>query len=295
MTRLQELIARHAGDGVTPTALPGVSVMAGPATTETIGALAEPALAVVAQGSKRTVLGDVVYEYGAGEYLVVSVDLPVTSHVTRATAAEPFLAVGLVLRPAAIAALLLEAAAVAPPARRPAGIAVSRAAPDLLDALARLLGLLDRSRDAAVLGPAYEREILWRLITGEEGAMVRQIGLADSRLSQVGRAIAWIRSHYDQPLRVEDLARLSSLSVSSFHRHFRAVTHMTPIQYQKRIRLQEARVRLIADPRDVAGAGFAVGYDSPSQFSREYRRLFGAPPRQDAARVRAASTAPAAA
>src|SRR3954469_20086065 len=213
MTRLQELIARHAGDGVTPTALPGVSVMAGPATTEPIGALAEPALAVVAQGSKRTVLGDVVYEYGAGEYLVVSVDLPVTSHVTRATAAEPFLAVGLVLRPAAIAALLLEAAAVAAtpaglraappadaPARRPAGIAVSRAAPDLLDALARLLGLLDRPRDAAVLGPAYEREILWRLITGEQGAMVRQIGLADSRLSQVGRAIAWIRSHYDQPL-----------------------------------------------------------------------------------------------
>src|SRR3954453_21105265 len=146
MPRLQELIARHAGDGVTPTALPGVSVMAGPATTEPIGALAEPALAVVAQGSKRTVLGDVVYEYGGGEYLVVSVDLPVTSHVTRATAAEPFLAGGLVLRPAArpappasaaepflavglvlppaaIAALLREPAAVAAPARRPAGIA----------------------------------------------------------------------------------------------------------------------------------------------------------------------------
>ena len=289
LAELQALITRHAGDGVTQTALAGVSVMATTAPTEPFGSVAEATLAVVAQGAKRTVLGDRVFEYEAGEFLIVSVDLPVTANVIRASAAEPFLAFGLTLDRAAIASLLLEAPpdAAAPP--RPAGIAVSRADADLLDAIVRLLRLLDRPADVLALGPGLKREILWRLITGEQGAIVRQIGLADSRLSQVGRAIGWIRGHFDETVRVEELARLTGFSVSSFHRHFRAVTDMTPIQYQKRIRLQEARARLIAEPGDVAGVAFAVGYESPSQFNREYRRQFGLPPGRDAEQLRRAA------
>jgi AraC-like DNA-binding protein len=288
MDRLGELgalIARHAGEGVTRAPLAGVSLMASGVTTAPIGSVAEPALAVVVGGAKRTVLGDTVFEYGAGEYLIVSVDLPVTANIIRA----PFVAFGLVLRPAAIAELLLDAPPGGPARGGTAGIAVSAADADLLDAIARLLRLLDRPADARALAPVFEREILWRLITGEQGAMVRQIGLADSRLSLIGRAVGWIRHHYDETVRVDDLARLVGMSVSSFHRHFRAVTAMTPIQYQKQVRLQEARARLIAQPGDVAGVGFAVGYESASQFSREYRRRFGVPPSRDAELLRQAS------
>jgi transcriptional regulator GlxA family with amidase domain len=138
-----------------------------------------------------------------------------------------------------------------------------------------------------------EREILWRLLTGPQGATVRQIGLADSRLAHLARAITWIRGHYDQTLRVEDLATLATMSVTSFHRHFRALTSMTPVQFQKRIRLHEARARLLADPADIAGAGYAVGYHSPSQFSREYRRMFGAPPSHHAPALRTETLPPA--
>jgi AraC-like DNA-binding protein len=164
-------------------------------------------------------------------------------------------------------------------------IAVSDAGPDLLDPIVRLLRLLDRPDDVPVLGPAIEREILWRLIKGEQGAMVRQLGLADSRLSQISRAVRWIRDHHTAMLRIEDLARVANMSATSFFRHFRAVTSLTPIQYQKQVRLQEARAKLLANPGDMAAVGYAVGYDSPSQFSREYRRLFGAPPGRDTARL----------
>ena len=155
---------------------------------------------------------------------------------------------------------------------------------ELLDAVARMLRLLDRPSDAPVLAPMIEREIIWRLLTGPQGDTIRQIGLADSDLSHVSRAIGWIRDNYAEPMRIDDLARLSGMSASAFHRHFRAVTAMSPLQFQKRIRLQEARSLLVARPGDVAGIGHLVGYDSPSQFNREYRRLFGSPPGQDAAR-----------
>jgi AraC-like DNA-binding protein len=291
LAELRRLIARHAGEGVTRTPLDGVTVMASETTTQPIGSVSEPALAVVAQGAMRTVLGDSVFAYGAGQFLLVSVDLPVTAHITDATREQPFLAVGMTLKPAAIAALLLEEGPGEQHEQRsPLGIASSDASPELLDALVRLLRLLDHPGDRRALGPALEREILWRLITGSQGALVRQIGLADSRLSQIGRSVGWLRRHYDETVRVDELARLSGMSVSSFHRHFRAVTSMTPIQYQKLIRLQEARARLIAQPHDVAGVAFAVGYESPSQFSREYRRRFGAPPGRDAERLRAGST-----
>jgi AraC-like DNA-binding protein len=286
LARLKQSITRHAGEGVTRTALPGVSVICSPTTTEPLGDVAEPALAVVVQGVKETALNGRTFTYGAGQFLIVSVELPLVGHIVRARADEPFLAFGLALRPDRIAALLLETAPVAT-ARAgavdaaPAGIAVSDASPALLDAIGRLLALLDAPDDAAALAGGVEREILWRLLTGPQGATVRQIGLADSRLAHLARAIRWIRGHYDEALRVEELAALATMSVSSFHRHFRAVTSMTPIQFQKQIRLHEARARLLAEPGDVAGIGFAVGYDSPSQFSREYRRMFGVPPSRD--------------
>lgn len=255
--------------------------------------LTEPLLVVMAQGGKRLLLGDQVYEYRAGQCLVVTAELPVTGHFLDATPNSPSLAMGLTLRPTAIAPLLLEA----PPSQWPRtasvpAIATGDADRELLDAVIRMLRLLDRPADARVLAPLIEREILWRLLTGPHADVVRQIGLADSGLSHIGRAIGWIRDNYAEPMRISDLARLSGMSPSAFHRRFRAVTTMSPLQFQKRIRLQEARSLLVAHAGDVAGVGHLVGYDSPTQFSREYRRLFGAPPGQDTARLRATAGAP---
>lgn len=256
--------------------------------------LTEPLLVVMAQGGKRLLLGDQVFEYRAGQCLVVTATLPVTGHFLDVTPRAPSLAAGLVLRPAAIAPLLLEAPTVrwSRSTAGPPAIATGHAGTDLLDALARLLRLIEHPADAPVLAPLVEREILWRLLTGPYGGMVRQIGLADSGLSHVSQAIRWIRDNYPEPVRVADLARLAGMSPSAFHRHFRAVTAMSPVQFQKRIRLQQARSLLVARPDDVAGVGHLVGYDSPSQFSREYRRLFGAPPGLDAARLRAEAGPP---
>jgi AraC-like DNA-binding protein len=287
------LIAGHAGAGEIAsarTAIPGLHVAAASVTTEPINHVYEPVFGLVAQGAKSIVLGDKVFDYGAGQYLVVSVDLPITGHINVASEREPFLCMGLTLRPATIATLLLQTAASDRSAVDTPGMGVSKAPGELLDAVVRLLRLLDHPRDAPVLAPLVEREILWRLLRGEQGAMLRQIGFADSRLSQISHAIRWIRANYAEMLRIEDLAQMAAMSVSSFHRHFRAVTSMSPIQYQKQIRLQEARARLLTQSEDVAAVGFAVGYDSPSQFSREYSRVYGAPPGRDAARLRSVPT-----
>jgi AraC-like DNA-binding protein len=287
------LIARHAGPGEiasVQTGIPDLQVTAARVTTEPISQVYEPAFRLVAQGAKSVVLGDKVFDYGAGQYLVVSVDLPITSHMNVASEREPYLSMGLILRPATVAALLLETAARDQSTAVASGMGVSKAPAELLDAVLRLLRLLDHPRDVPVIAPLIEREILWRLLCGEQGAMLWQIGLADSRLSQISHAIKWIRANYAQILRIEDLAQMAAMSLSSFHRHFRAVTSMSPIQYQKQIRLQEARARLLAQSADVAAVGFAVGYDSPSQFSREYGRVYGAPPGRDAARLRSVPT-----
>jgi len=286
---LRLLIARHAGSAQAPPTASGIRAISVDAPTELAHHVMEPIFAVVAQGAKRAVLGDQVFEYGAGQYLVVSVDLPIAGHVFQASPDEPYLAVGLTLKPTAITSLLLEMAGSDQATTEPAGFGVSNAPAELLEPVIRMLRLLDRPRDAAVLAPMLEREILWRLLNGEQGAMVRQIGLADSRLSQISRAIRWIRAHHAKPVRIEALAEMVAMSASSFHRHFRAVTTMSPLQYQKLIRLQAARTRLLAESEDIAAVGFSVGYDSPSQFSREYSRLFGAPPGRDAARLRTAA------
>jgi transcriptional regulator GlxA family with amidase domain len=189
------------------------------------------------------------------------------------------------LQATTISSLLLEMNPADRPATEQAGFAVSDACEALLDTVVRMLRLKDSPRDAAVLGPLIERELVWRLLHGPQGAMVRQIGLAESRLSQIGRAIRFIRAHHAEPISIPQLADMVAMSESSFHRHFRGATTMSPLQFQKLIRLQEARARLIADAGDVAAIGYSVGYDSPSQFSREYSRLFGAPPGRDKQRL----------
>ena len=286
------MIARHARPDTT-TAVDGVLASKVDRPDPVAPSMTGTVLALIAQGTKRLALGDRVYEYGAGQYLVASVDLPVTGHFVGATRERPALGFGLVLRPSVVAELLLQARpGDLPPAAgaAPPGIAVNDAPDELIDAAVRLLRLLDRPRDASVLAPLIEREIVWRLLSGEQGAVVRQLGLADSSLSHIARAVRWIRDHYAQPFRVDDVARVAGMSVSAFYRNFQAVTAMSPIQFQKQIRLQEARLMLATHPHDITGVGHRVGYDSPSQFSREYRRRFGAPPSQDAARLRTAAT-----
>ncbi|MFF0343136.1 AraC family transcriptional regulator N-terminal domain-containing protein [Kribbella sp. NPDC004875] len=280
MDELRELIVRAAGrEGV----IDGLLVSVVDAPTPPTAGLASPTFALVAQGRKRLALGEQVFEYGAGDYLVVSVDLPVTGHFVEASPSTPCLGAGLELRPEMIASLLLDSAE--KPGGPVRGLGVSRASAELIDAMVRLLRLVDTPDDAAVLAPLVEREILWRLLRSPQGAAVREIGLADSSLSHVARVIRWIRDHYTEPFRVEDLAAMAGMSTSAFHRHFRTVTELTPIQFQKKIRLHEARLRVVGLGEDVTSAGYAVGYDSPSQFSREYRREFGTPPSRDVGRI----------
>ncbi|WP_055597436.1 AraC family transcriptional regulator [Streptomyces hirsutus] len=295
LDELRTLLTRHARSDWT-TALDGVLISKVDRPDPPEPSMSGTVLAVIAQGAKRLALGDRVYEYGPGQYVVASVDLPVTGQFLQADPEQPAIGFGLLLEPSVIAELLLEAGPEdIPPVggNVPSGIAVGDASDALLDAVVRLLRLLDEPRDRAVLAPLIKREILWRLIAGEQGATVRQLGLADSGLSHVSRAVRWIREHYAQPFRVEDVARMSGMSVSAFHRNFQAVTAMSPIQFQKRIRLQEARILLATHPGDVTRVGQRVGYDNPSQFSREYRRQFGAPPSRDAARLRSTVRTPA--
>jgi AraC-like DNA-binding protein len=297
LDELRALLLRHARPDWT-TAIDGVLISKADRSDPPSQSMSGTVLAVIAQGAKRLALGERVYEYGAGQYLVTSVDLPVTGHFTEATPEHPALGFGLALEPSAVAELLLRAGAGDIPrsgGSAPQGIAVSDAPDVLLDAVVRLLRLLDEPRDRAVLAPLVKREILWRLITGEQGGIVRQLGLADSSLSHIARAVRWIREHYAQPFKVEDVARLSGMSVSAFYRNFQAVTAMSPIQFQKQIRLQEARLLLATHPNDITGVGRRVGYDNPSQFSREYRRQFGAPPSRDTAGLRRSVRTPAAA
>lgn len=289
LQELRELIARHARADDS-TAVDGVLLSAAGRPGEPRASTTGTVLAVIAQGSKRLAIGDRVYDYGPGQYLVAAVDLPITGHYTHASADEPALGFGLVLRPRTIASLLLDAGAVpARPAPAEPGLGVADATPELLDAVVRMVRLLDRPQDQAVLAPMLEREILWRLLDGPLGAAVRQIGLADSSLTHISGAVRWISEHYDRPFLVEDLARDCGMSPSAFHRGFRAVTGLSPVQFQKQIRLQKSRLLLLSGTDDVATVGYRVGYDSASQFSREYRRQFGLPPGRDANRLRAAA------
>jgi len=282
------LLARHARPDLR-TAVDGVLIFRAdqpyPPSPTTYGKV----FALIGQGTKRCAVGDRLYDYGPGQFLVTSVELPVTSHFIRASRERPGLGVGLTMDPAMVAEMLLlerpgdggEAGGSSPSS----GLAVNVASGDLLDAVVRLLRLLDRPADVDALAPLVKREIVWRLIRDDRGGVVRQLGLPDSSFSQIARAVRWIRDNYVERFTVEDLARQAGVSLSTFHRNFQAVTAMGPIQFQKQIRLQQARLQLAADPDDVAGVGRRVGYESPSQFSREYRRQFGVPPSQDGSRL----------
>ncbi|HEX4246879.1 MAG TPA: AraC family transcriptional regulator [Pseudonocardia sp.] len=288
LDELCALITGHARPDQT-TAIDGVMISKVEQPYPPAPSMSGTVMALIAQGAKHLALGERVYEYRAGQYLLASVDMPVTGYFTEASPERPALGFGLVLRPAAVAELLLQAGPAdvrEPGGEASPGMAVSDAPEELVDAVVRLLRLLDRPRDVQVLAPLVIREILWRLVTGSQGETVRQLGLIDSNLTHIAGAVRWIREHYNKSFQVADLARRTGMSVSAFHRNFQAVTAMSPIQFQKQIRLQEARLLVATHPNEVTGVGYRVGYDSPSQFSREYRRQFGAPPSQDAARLR---------
>ena len=291
LDEFRSLVLRHAPGDSRPPILEGVNIAASPSPSRPTASFAYPSFTVVGGGVKRTLLNGVPYDYRAGQYLVVSVELPVTGHILEASSSEPFVAFSMRLNPPEIAALLLEAPPLRTTQRPFLGLTVSDTGLELLDSIVRLLRLLDDRGDAGVLAPMYQREILWRLITGEQGGAVRQIGLADGRLSQVSRATRWIRDHFAAPLRIDELAAIASMSPSSLHRHFRAVTSMTPIQFQKQIRLQEARNHLLTDAQSVAEISYLVGYASVSQFNREYRRMYGLTPTADMGRGTGSDTA----
>ncbi|SDB41543.1 transcriptional regulator, AraC family [Bauldia litoralis] len=284
LSELKALIVRHCAGGRAVSANPRLVLLNAPRTTRPGPALYQPTFFLAVQGRKRLVVGDRVIEYDSAKSLMVSIDLPVTAAICEASPEKPYLAVGLSLDRAAIAAMLLEM-----PGQddgRLASIAVAPVTAEILDPMLRLTRLLDRPEDIPVLAPLAEREILYRLLQGPQGPVLRQIALRDSRLSRIAKAIDWIRGHYQEPLKVGPLAEIAGMSQSSFHRHFKAATAMSPLQYQKQIRLQEARSLLLGQSASAGHVAFAVGYESSSQFTREYARLFGAPPARDAARLR---------
>lgn len=266
--------------------LPRVTLLRSDTPTQPTRVLYDPVVCFIAQGAKQVTLENQTFNYDAGHYLVCSVALPVIGAISEASPAAPYLAISIALNPDLLSSVLLDMHGPTGPADR-AGMAVSPIDAQLLDPITRLLRLLDRPRDIPMLAPLIERELLYLLLSGPQGPLLRQITLRDSRLAQVDRAIAWIRANYDQPLRIDHLAEVAGMSPSSLHRHFRAVTALSPLRYHKRVRLIEARRRLMTESKGAATTGFSVGYDSPSQFTRDYARLFGAPPARDLARLRA--------
>lgn len=282
---LRAIAVRHAKGRRTVTAIPRLSINMMTETTEPQPGLFEPMVCLILQGAKEVMIADRKLRYDPASYFVASMEVPASGCIVQASADSPYVGLALSLNREALAALLPDAPAQRSEATH-ATFGVSPVTLPLLDAWSRLVRLLDTPADIPVLAPLFEREILYRLLQGPQGQMLRQIALADSRLSQVRRAIAWIRDHYDQPMRIETLVEVAGMSSASFHRHFKAATAMSPLQFQKTLRLQQARLLLIAN-QDASQAGFAVGYESASQFSREYARLFGAPPMRDAARLRA--------
>jgi AraC-like DNA-binding protein len=240
-------------------------------------------LCFVLQGAKEVAIGDRRLRYDPGSYFIATLDLPASGQIVEASPERPYICVTLALDHDVIAELVPDMPG--RPEGHGAGFAVSPVTPPLLDSWGRMLALLDAPHDVPVLAPLIEREILYRLLQGPQGGVLRQIACADSRLAQIRAAIAWIRAHYDASIRIETLADLAGMSAASFHRHFKAATAMSPLQYQKKLRLQEAR-RLLVARADATHAAYSVGYESASQFSREYARMFGAPPARDAERLR---------
>jgi AraC-like DNA-binding protein len=291
--RQQELTARVARlapvDGVHPAAFPSLTLTRGSVPTACMPTVCQPSLGFVVQGRKRSLLNDEVFYYDALNYLVVSVTLPMMGQVVEASVDRPFLGLRLDLDLDAIARLLLELGdRGATPIAADRGLFVARMDEALLDAVLRMVKLLDTPEDIAVLAPALQREIYYRVLRGELGQRLVDLAECDGGNHRIVRAIEWLKQRYTAPLRIEELADAMHMSPSALHHRFKAVTAMSPLQYQKHLRLHEARRMMFADGIECATAGHRVGYESPSQFSREYRRLFGAPPRVEIARLREA-------
>ncbi|MBX8516010.1 AraC family transcriptional regulator [Pseudomonas cichorii] len=285
---LVDLISRHAPtDGIHPTPIAGVSLVRSDSPTVPMPVVYEPTLCLIAQGRKQVMVGTTSYIYDAAKYLVASVDIPVTGSVIEASEAKPYLCLVLDLDMTALSELVLRYPAPDEANGLPAaGIELNDTTPELLDAAARLARLLDTPGDIEALAPLTVREILYRLLISSGNGVVRQMAKADSRLSQIARAIAWLRSHYSETCRIDDVAGIAGMSRSNFHAHFKAVTSMSPLEFRSQLRLQEARRLMVAEALDAAGAGYRVGYESPSQFSRDYVRMFGLSPARDASRLR---------
>ncbi len=243
----------------------------------------DPSLCIVAQGAKEVFLAGEVYRYDPAHSLLVSVDLPISARVSEATPARPCLAVRLSFDLSVVGELIAECTDALPPGPPARGIDVSPVEPELLDAVGRLVALLDSPHTLRPLAPLVLREITFRTLLSTQGARLRQMATAGAPSQQIARAIRWLRDHFAEPLRGGALARQAQMSLSGFHQHFKAVTGLSPLQYQKQLRLQEARRLMLGEGLDAAEAAFMVGYESPSQFSREYRRMFGNSPRRDVA------------
>ncbi len=285
IAELAKLIARHIPrTGMMGTSVPRLTLFRADQPTVPLPAVYTTSLCLIAQGSKRVSLGEQSLIYDASHYLLVSVDLPLVGHVTQADPDAPYLCCKIDIDPAALADVVLAEGGKAPRGELPA-LAVHRSDDDLIDAACRLMRLLDQTDSIPVLAPLIEREILYRLLSGPHGSALRSMAIAGGHLHQVSRAIAKIRTGFDRPLRIGDIAAAAGMSPSSLHEHFKAVTRMTPLAYQKQLRLQEARRLMLSGGTTAGSAGFAVGYESPSQFNREYARLFGAPPRRDIERL----------
>lgn len=279
---LREILERHAAHPSCETVIPGLKLMRSDKVSACmIAAVYSPMIGIMVQGAKHLVVGDTALEYNAGDLLVSSVDLPVSARITDATPDQPYLALALKLDPQLLASVWLELPNEVPITSLRRGVAVGRCPPELMEPFVRLVRLLDSPTHTAHLGQLVLREIYYRLLTSCEHAdMLHQMVLPKHRLPQVQKAISWIRHNYDKPLYIAALARVARMSPASLHRQFKAVTAMSPLQYQKQIRLQEARQLMVSTKSDAASAGHAVGYESPSQFSREYHRMFGMSPRR---------------
>lgn len=247
----------------------------------------EPGVTVIAQGRKRVDLGNTTFIYGESRYLLTSVDLPIVSQIMEASEKTPCLAMSLKLEISVVRELLSseEMQGAHSPSGSP-GMATGEATAEFVGACCRLLDLLDAPRDIPFLGGLIQREIIYRILSGPEGVRLRAIATLGDQSHRTAKAIAWIRSNYAKPLRVEDLADVAGMGVSTLHHHFRALTAMSPLQYQKQLRLQAARSRMLAEGLDAATAAFEVGYESASQFNREYSRLFGQPPMRNVRTLR---------
>ncbi|RON81725.1 AraC family transcriptional regulator [Pseudomonas fluorescens] len=269
----------------TETGIPRVAMVQGEIPEHMLAAVYEPMINLILQGSKTMTVGEQTLHYDPATYFVMSIELPAVGTVHPASTGEPYLAVSLTLDPVALTTLLADLPLPADRHDQDPGFSVAPVTPQLMDAWVRLLRLMGDPQSIAALAPAYEREILYRVLQGPHGWMLREIAAPDSAMARVNQAIQWIRRDFAESIRVEHMAEKAAMSVSAFHRHFKAVTTLSPLQYQKRVRLLQARTLMVANARSVTAAAFEVGYESSTQFSRDYAKVFGLPPSRDAARI----------